>query len=144
MAQMLLCPVCLQDIAAAGEGRHSLVVRAHQDKVGRLCPMSGEPLPAWDERSTRKSVAGRSSGICEHCWMQRATDMHHRISAGAGGKWHPANILHLCRLCHSQVTINPDWACQRGLSLKRFQEPDKIPVMTSSGTIFYVDDWVTT
>jgi 5-methylcytosine-specific restriction protein A len=140
---MSLCPVCLADISATRDGHTVLpTVQAHMDGIGKLCPMSGQPMPEWVERSTRAAVKGRSGGICEHCLMQRATDMHHRISAGTGGWWSPANILHLCRLCHSRFTDNMSLAYQMGISLRRSQDPEEVPIMRANGEIFYVTDQV--
>lgn len=142
MAVMSLCPVCLGQIFATG-GTELPTVKVHEDGVGKICPMSGQPMPEWAERNTRASVKGRSSGICEHCQMQRATDMHHRLSVGTGGKWHPANVLHLCRLCHSMFTDHMEMAYQMGISIRgRAQDPNKVPVMRANGEIFYVSDEV--
>lgn len=144
MAVMSLCPVCLAQIQATVDGRRVLpTVQAHEDGIGKICPMSGQPLPEWAERSTRVAVKGRSGGICEHCLMQRATDMHHRLSVGAGGKWHPANILHLCRFCHSRFTDDPEMAYQLGISIRgKAQDPNGVPVLRANGEMFYVTDEV--
>lgn len=137
---MPLCPVCLTPIGATDQ--YTPTVEEHADHIGKVCPMSGQPLPQWDERSTRAAVKGRSGGICEHCLRQRATDMHHRISAGTGGWWSPANILHLCRLCHSKLTDNPNWAYSLGLMLRRTQDPNAVPMMRQNGELMYVTDEV--
>jgi hypothetical protein len=123
------CPVCL----GCTEVVHGVVME-HQDGVGGICPMSGEPAPLWDEGSTRQAVRGRSGGICEYCSRQRATDMHHRISVGIGGWWSPAQILHVCRGCHMWITDHPGFAVRRGLSLPHEASPAHVPVKKLDGT----------
>ena len=120
----MLCPVCLFDV-----GTPSQVIPRHRDSYGSFCPMSGEPAYVWDERDTRAAVRGRSGDICEVCDKARATEMHHRISRGVGGTWCPANILHLCHRCHRQATDHPAWAYSMGISLKRDQDPEEVPVI---------------
>lgn len=95
----------------------------------------------WTERTTRPAVSARSGGICENCGKQRATDKHHRLNASRGGKWHPANILDLCRLCHHRVTVNPSWAESRGLSLPTslVYSPAAVPVrIERDGVVSYL------
>lgn len=138
--QMLLCPVCLSPITATDP--YTPTVRAHLDHLNKTCPMSGQPLPQWDERSTRNAVKGRSGGICEYCMARRATDMHHRISRGVGGAWHPANIVHLCRWCHGDATDLPDWAYSQGVSLRSTQDPERTPMIRSSGELLHLTDEV--
>jgi hypothetical protein len=140
---MSLCPVCLGQIRATRQGTTVLpTVETHCDSIGGVCPMSGQPMPEWGERNTRAAVKGRSSGICEHCRMQRATDMHHRISRGVGGWWSPANVLHLCRVCHSHFTGNVSMGHHMGIILRRAQNPEEVPVMRADGEIFYATDEV--
>lgn len=94
---------------------------------------------AWDEANTREAAKGRSGGICEFCSSARATDMHHRISRGVGGKWSPANILHICRACHSDA--NRPEAYESGLSLRRHEDPEAVRVHRKTGeTVFLSDD----
>lgn len=132
----MLCPVCLMPCETNRYG----VVKAHADSVGGDCPMSGKVGPTWDEHSTRAAVPGRSNGNCEFCGFRRAQDMHHRRGAGVGGRWHPANILHLCRYCHRFVTEHPTWAHALGLRLKEGESPEKRPVTRENGTSFQPTD----
>lgn len=81
-----------------------------------------------NEKTCREIVKERSGKHCEMCTM-RAAQMHHRKNRSQGGKWTPANILHLCADCHHAVTVNPHWACGRGLSVKSWQEPFNEPVV---------------
>lgn len=137
-----ICPVCCQGIVEAGGARGALV-REHDDNAGKLCPMSGEPMPAWDEKSTRRAVAARSGGICEFCRRARGADMHHRQSRGVGGRWHPANILHLCRACHGRATREPTWAHAYGLRCDSTEAPTASWCQREDGELWLPSDLVT-
>lgn len=95
--------------------------------------MSHRAAPAWDETTTRAAVWGRSMGVCEYCQAEQATDMHHRQGRGVGGKWHPANIIHLCRTCHGRCTSpageNREWAEYVGLIVSSYEDPAKVVVL---------------
>lgn len=106
----------------------------HSDGLDKPCVMVGE-VGTWHETTTRAAVAGRSGGKCEYCG-HRGTEMHHRIGRGVGGPWCPANILHLCSVDHTRVTINPGWARGLGLSLRSWEEPGDNPVTRKDGTQF--------
>ena len=97
---------------------------------------------AWNESDTRAAVAGRSGGICEGCCAARACDMHHRVPRSLGGKWIPANILHLCRPCHNRVTETKyiKEAEARGLSLRSYEDPENIPVQRLTGETTYLSN----
>jgi 5-methylcytosine-specific restriction endonuclease McrA len=135
----VLCPVCLQP----AETDHLGVVENHLDSMGHDCPMSGRVGPTWDEDSTRPAVRGRSGGICEYCSQHLAQDMHHRKSLGVGGRWHPANILHICRGCHRFITEHPNWAWALGLIVKSTEDPSQRVVIRENATQFQPTDDVT-
>lgn len=135
---MLICPVCLAVISPNDCG----AVLAHLTVVGRVCPMSGKPMPKWTERATREAVVGRSNGICEYCGYARASDMHHRKSRGVGGKWHPANIIHLCRPCHATATANPEDARIKGLIVEHHRDPSTVLVVRPDGARISLTDEV--
>jgi HNH endonuclease len=132
----VLCPVCLQPTMTDHRG----MVEPHEDSVGHECPMSNRTGPAWTEASTREAVRGRSGDICEYCGQRRAQDMHHRKSLGVGGKWHPANIIHVCRTDHRFLTEHPNWAWRLGLIVKSAEDPNTRPVTREDGTIFQPSD----
>jgi hypothetical protein len=132
----VLCPVCLQPI----ETDSQRTVPRHEDTLGNPCPMSGRPGPDWDERSTREAVPGRSGGSCENCTLARAQDMAHRRASGLGGRWSPANILHLCRRCHRRAHDYPTWAHSVGLRLKEGEDASQRPVVRENGTVFQPSD----
>ena len=58
------------------------------------------------EYKARQIVAERSSGTCEVCGQQRAVHAHHRWLKGQGGPWCPANLIHICLLCHDRIHAN--------------------------------------
>ncbi len=132
---MMVCHVCLNDVGVDDMG---LVVE-HAGLDG-ACWMSGAEPFTWDEAATRPAVKGRSGGVCESCQQQQATDMHHRISAGAGGWWSPAQIIHLCRPCHSWVTDHPKEAYEKGLSVRSTDNPADIPVLQQTGALLFLSD----
>lgn len=143
------CPVCLgwphlvadsrirtTDISALPHAR----MAPHSDGWNVLCYMSHRAAPVWDEPSTRAAVHGRSGGICEHCREHLATDMHHRKSRGVGGKWSPANIIHLCRLCHMFCDGNTRAEAEKiNLVIGRADEPELLPVYTPFGALWLTD-----
>lgn len=135
----MLCPVCLNPVRT---DEHGLVLR-HPDSVGMDCRMSGQLGPVWTETSTRAAVSGRSGGICEFCMKMTGQEMHHRKSRGVGGRWHPANILHLCRRCHHFATEHPGWSHALGLIVRSGENPSTRPVQRENGVSFQPTDEVT-
>jgi hypothetical protein len=138
-----ICPVCCQGITENGGGRYGGTVRRHHDTAGRRCPMSGQPMPVWDEAGTRRAVTARSGGICEWCSAARGAEMHHRKNRSQGGGWHPANILHLCVACHGRVTRSPDWARSQGLTVLEHQDAAAVWCSKFSGQLWLPSDQVT-
>lgn len=137
----MLCPVCLLIVETHDGG----ITDKHCDTIGHICKMSGKPMFTWDQVSTRAAVNGRSAGICEYCRRRRATDCHHRISAGTGGKWSPANILHLCREDHSYFTDHPEEAYPMGIMVYshtdgELTDPSVIPVVQIDGGGLWLTD----
>lgn len=56
---------------------------------------------------------------CEVCANQEATDIHHKLPLGRGGKLNDISIfLAVCRPCHETIHHNPKWAEKKGLLLK--------------------------
>lgn len=141
---MCLLLVCLT--TDTRYGRKVMRYNHHADTIGELCIMGHRDVVPWSEPTTRPAVAGRSGGVCEYCRSARATDKHHRVSRGVGGKWHPANIIDLCRACHARAT-NPRtndpsaWAYTNGLCLRSTDgDPADHPVITPYGHLWLSDD----
>lgn len=135
----MMCPVCLKDVGTHSGG----ITMQHTDTASKICKMSGKPMFEWDEASTRDVVNNRSNGICEYCRRRRATDCHHRISVGVGGKWTPANILHMCRQDHSYFTDHPEEAYPLGVMVKSHDErgePHEIVVIQADGGGLWLTD----
>lgn len=115
-------------------------ISQHDDGWGGACYMSRRWAPVWDEPSTRAACKGRSMGVCEYCRERPAEEMHHRISRGVGGKWHPANIIHLCPLCHAFCDGNTRAEAMRvGLVLHSAETPEWVPVNTPFGDLWLTD-----
>jgi len=138
----VICPVCLDPDVLMADG---VVIEHHYRWRGKLlpCPMSGHEPFTWNERTTRAAVKGRSGGRCEYCGV-KADSMHHRINVSQGGRWTPANILHLCGDgvlgCHGYFTQHPDHAKRIGVSLHPSQIPADEPVLTGNGPLWLSDD----
>jgi 5-methylcytosine-specific restriction endonuclease McrA len=78
--------------------------------------------------AVRKAVQERSKFQCEaveekpvgnvilaiRC-MNPASDMHHVLPKGRGGKHEENNLKHICRSCHNFVHANPKKARDKGL-----------------------------
>ena len=108
--------------------------------------MSGQPPFTWDEKSTRQAVSNRSGGYCEYCGA-RATNMHHRINRSHGGRWSPANILHLCGSgvtgCHGRFESERELAYELGVCIRGNNvdvNPANIPVHTPIQLLWLTDD----
>lgn len=104
-----------------------------------MIPVSADGVE-WTEVLTRAAVKGRSGGLCEYHRDHPADDMHHRRNASQGGRWHPANIIHLCRPLHEAVTTHPTWAASIGLSLTAGQEPEDVGVALPDGPALFLTD----
>lgn len=134
--ETLMCHVCLTDIELAPDGRFAV----HKELSGARCDMSKQLPYLWEEAGCRPTVASRSGGLCEVRCGRRATEMHHRITRGAGGGWSPANILHLCHDHHAWATTHPTLAQNRGWSVRSTDQPAQIPVRPVTGEPFFLSD----
>ena len=57
--------------------------------------------------------------ICEVCKQNEATDIHHKLPLGRGGKLNDKTIfLAVCRACHDKIHHDPKWAEQEGYLLR--------------------------
>ena len=85
----------------------------------------------WEE--TRRDVLQRDGEQCAVCG-ERAGDVHHRRRRGSGGSRDPriaygwANLISLCRICHSWVHGNRAEAIEMGLVLEARDVPTEVPV----------------
>lgn len=87
-------------------------------------------------RKTRRSLAGRSGGICEFpaCWRQAVHD-HHRGARGMGGTRNPeinalSAQLHYCADHHAYVEANPAESYRNGWKVRRGEVACLVPVLT--------------
>lgn len=94
----------------------------------------------WTECKTRIVVRERSNGVCERCDRARATDMHHRKNRSQGGLWHPANIVHLCALCHVEITAEPEASIQSGFTVRQSHDPKARRVFRREQWVFLDDE----
>jgi len=61
----------------------------------------------------------QSNEVCEVCKENEATDIHHKLPLGRGGKLNDTSIfLAVCRVCHDHIHSNPKWAEEKGYLLK--------------------------
>jgi hypothetical protein len=86
----------------------------------------------WNE--TRQDVLERDGHQCAKCG-ERAGDVHHRRRRGTGGSSKPkiafgwANLISLCRLCHSWVHASRAESLEMGLVLEEHDVPAEVPVL---------------
>ena len=61
--------------------------------------------------------------ICEICETNKATDIHHRLPLGRGGKLCDTTIfVAVCRFCHNYIHNNPAWAEKNNWILRTTNE----------------------
>lgn len=64
--------------------------------------------------------------VCERCDQARSTDIHEVVSRARGGSiLDPANLVALCRPCHSFITQNPLVAYAEGWSKHSWENDDE-------------------
>lgn len=101
-------------------------------------------------RATRKAVFARASGHCELCYVELATDIHHRFTRGAHGRIETVDaLLALCRLCHAAVHNPAPAHASRAYEagwLLRHGDPETTPFvsMTAWGLGYRVVDGLVT
>ncbi|UQS95194.1 HNH endonuclease [Pseudanabaena phage Pam4] len=83
------------------------------------------------EQRGRAIVHARSyGGLCEVCGRP-GHSLQHRVKAGQGGTWDPANLLRVCgdgtRYCHGWIEANPRHAMALGLWLHAVDDPTTVP-----------------
>lgn len=98
------------------------------------------PTVATCEAEARRLVYARSGGACERCDQARAVHWHHRQNRSQGGRWEPANGLHLCAHCHHEVTISPTESEVAGWTVPRGIDPATVPVRHAVHRRVYLDN----
>lgn len=105
-----------------------------------------EPTPKPPRRHTGPTrevvqlVAYRSSGCCEVCGNDWATQQHHRRPRGMGSTRRAdangaANLLALCQRCHADIESKRNWAIVHGRLLQQHQDPATTPVLLRHGWV---------
>ena len=91
----------------------------------------------------REKLAERSGGMCELCWLQPATNWHHRKNRSQGGDDRLSNAMHLCGSgttgCHGRVTSNPTESYHFGWSVRSGSTPSEVAVFRAWRWV-YLDD----
>lgn len=90
------------------------------------------------EARGRAAVRARGQGLCElrlpGC-LGKADGVHHRLPAGAGGSWSPANLLAACGSgttgCHGVTEHERELAYEDGRLVRRGVDPATVPVRTN-------------
>jgi hypothetical protein len=95
-----------------------------------------EPTPT----EARTAIYARSSGHCEIGWHPITfADMEasHRKAKAQGGTWHVHNLLAACKWDHLYGPVaphhQPERARERGLVVRRGEDPLLVPVLLGSG-----------
>lgn len=94
------------------------------------------------ESAARKLLYQRSERVCERCGMRRASNAHHRRSAGR--VWTPENLLDLdgsgTTGCHGWVEHNPTTSAQFGWSVESWADATTVPYRRFDGWWVLLDD----
>lgn len=83
----------------------------------------------WDK--ARRGALERDEETCQRC-SRPATDVHHRKVKGMGGTGDEevafglANLVSLCRECHSHVHANPAESYELGWLVHSWDEPAEL------------------
>lgn len=93
-------------------------------------------MSAWD--TAKKMVCSRDQWLCVRC-ERPATDCHHRKPRKMGGtrnaetNYGLANLVSLCRACHSYVHDNPAWAYGAGYLVHEGDDPEDVLIELGCG-----------
>ena len=96
-----------------------------------------------NEGLARRIVYARSGGLCEPripaagC-AGRGAQWHHRQRRSQGGRWTPANGLHICLPCHDYVTDTDghyDECVDAGWVVQQHAEPAAVPALIHTITL---------
>lgn len=96
----------------------------------------------WDR--IKRVVAARD-GCCVRC-RGESVDVHHRKLKGLGGTsddevaYGTANLITLCRTCHTYVHGNPTESYKTGYLVHSWDDPELIGVITSRGIFTFSSD----
>jgi hypothetical protein len=81
--------------------------------------------PADPMAEARPTVHKRSGGMCERCGARRAIDVHHR-QLRRHGDHRPANLVDLCRECHTWVHGHVALAQCEGFIVESWEDPREV------------------
>lgn len=70
--------------------------------------------------TVRVTVLERDGGMCRHCGGV-GHDVHHMAGRVGGDMFALDLLITLCRTCHDRATVNPAWAREQGLSVRRLR-----------------------
>lgn len=84
-------------------------------RSGLLRRRTRDPIPP----AVTAALKERSEGRCEWCNRSPAVHRHHRLKRSQGGPHTPANLRHLCIVCHLWTEHEPAAAMKAGLILTR-------------------------
>lgn len=91
-------------------------------KRTRIRPRSKKRQAANVVRQAMKAdIYAAQDGRCARCKVSEIQDYHERLRRSAGGSiTDPANVIGLCRACHSDVTLHSRQAIKDGWAVSRF------------------------
>ena len=102
-----------------------------------------------DHWTSTPDLHERALHCCEVCGGRGATNAHHRVNAGQGGRATRGNLLLVCGSgttgCHGRITANPAWARAQSYTVGGTFEPCDVPVVrwsrwTGSPQVVLLDD----
>lgn len=95
----------------------------------------------WEQ--ARSAALRRDEYTCTRC-SKPATDAHHRKVKGMGGTSDPeiaigaANLVSLCRDCHSWCHAHPAEAYRLGFLVHSWDSPEKVSIIRKSGGLVWL------
>jgi len=96
------------------------------------------------EAHARLAVYRRSRAVCEVCGNRPGQSWHHRKNRSQGGRWTPANGLHVCgdgtTGCHGWIGANPAESYKNGWLVRSTFDPAAIPVRYRGRLVLLDDD----
>lgn len=91
-------------------------------KRSSIKPVSYKQSKRLQEYRKVRDLYMKDNQICECCNTSTATDLHHAAGRIGSLLTDTRYFKALCRGCHTEVELNPEWAKENGLSVNRLNK----------------------